>query len=70
MKAFIDSECGYCPLLWMFCSSRKLKRRLNNFHERALRIVYEDYASSFTELLEKHNSTTIQNRYIQLLAII
>ena len=70
MKAFIDSECGYCPLLWMFYSSRKLKRRLNNFHERALRIVYEDYASSFTELLEKHNSTTIQYRYIQLLAII
>ena len=30
--------------------------------------MYQDYASSFTELLEKDNSTTIHNRNIQLLA--
>ena len=70
MKTFIDSECGYCPLLWMFHSSRKLTRHVNNFHERALRIVCDDYAFSFTELLEKDNSATIHNRYIQLLAIV
>ena len=34
----------------------------------ALRIVYQDNASSFTVLLEKDNSTTIHNRNIQLLA--
>ena len=48
--------------------SRKLNSRVNKLHERALRIVYQDYASSFTEFLEKHNSTTIHNRNIQLLA--
>ena len=48
--------------------SRKLNSRVNQLHERALRIVYQDYASSFTELLEKDNSTTIHNRNIQLLA--
>ena len=37
-------------------------------HERASRIVYQDYACSFTELLQKDNSTTIHNRNIQLLA--
>ena len=67
MKAFIASEFGYCPLVWMF-HSRKLNSRVNKLHERALRIVYQDYASSFTEFLEKHNSTTIHNRNIQLLA--
>ena len=67
MKAFIASEFGYCPLVWMF-HSRKLNSRVNKLHERALRIVYQDYASSFTELLEKDNSTTIRNRNIQLLA--
>ena len=66
-KAFIASEFGYCPLIWMF-HSRKLNSRVNKLHERALRIVYQDYASSFTELLEKDNSTTIHNRNIQLLA--
>ena len=67
MKAFIASEFGYCPLVWMFQSS-KLNSRVNKLHERALRIVYQDNASSFTELLEKYKSTTIHNRNIQLLA--
>ena len=67
MKAFIFSEFGYCPLVWMF-HSRKLNSRVNKLHKRALRIVYQDYASSFTELLEKDNSTSIHNRNIQLLA--
>ena len=31
-------------------------------------MVYQDYASLFTELLEKDNLTTIYNRNIQLLA--
>ena len=31
-------------------------------------MVYQDYVSSFTELLEKDKSTTIHNRNIQLLA--
>ena len=48
--------------------SRKLDNRVNKLNERALRIIYQDYASSFTELLEKDNSTTMHNRNIQLLA--
>ena len=31
-------------------------------------MVYQDYASSFTELLAKCNSATIRSRNIQLLA--
>ena len=34
----------------------------------ALKILDQDYASSFTELLERDNSTTIHNKNIQLLA--
>ena len=67
MKAFLTSEFGYCPLVWMF-HSRKLNSRINKLNERALRMVYQDYVSSFTELLEKDKSTTIHNRNIQLLA--
>ena len=66
MKAFIVSEFGYCLLVWMFYS-RKLNIKVNKLHERALRIFYQDYSSSFTELREKDNSTTIHNRNIQLL---
>ena len=63
MKAFITSEFGYCQLVWMFNS-----RKLSKLHERASRTIYQDYASPFTELLQKDNSTTIHNRNIQLLA--
>ena len=67
MKAFLASEFGYCPLVSMF-HSRKLNSRINKLHERALRMMYQDYVSSFTELLEKDKSTNIHNRNIQLLA--
>ena len=67
MKAFISSEFDYCPALWMF-HSRKLNSLVSKLHKRALRIVYQDYVSSLTELLEKDNTTTIHNRNIHLLA--
>ena len=67
MRAFIASEFGYYALIWVF-PSRKLNSRVNKFHKGTLKIVYQDYASSFTELLQKDNSTTIHNRNIQLLA--
>ena len=41
MKAFIESQFQYCPLLWMF-HSRTLNNRINKLHERALRLVYKD----------------------------
>ena len=35
MKAFIASEFGYCPLVWMF-DNKKLSSRVNKLHERTL----------------------------------
>ena len=49
--------------------SRKLNTRINNIHERTLRIVYNDYSTSLNELLIKDNSVTIHIRNIQTLAI-
>ena len=70
MNAFIESQFSYCPLIWMFCHSRRLNRRINHIHERGLRIVYEDYTSSFTELLKINGSVSIHHRNIQLVAIV
>ena len=52
MKAFVESQFGYCPLMWMF-HSRGLNNKINRIHEMALRITYEDKSSTFQELLEK-----------------
>ena len=46
MKAFIESQFAYCPLIWMFCQ-RSSNTRINHLHERALRIVYNDNESTF-----------------------
>ena len=68
MKAFIESQFSYCPLIWMF-HSRNLNNKINKIHERSLRIVYNDDTSSFDELLRKDNSVSIHHRNIQALAI-
>ena len=67
MKAFIESQFGYCPLVWMF-HSRKLNNRINRLHERALRLVYKDSRLTFEDLLQKDNSFSIHHRNLQTLA--
>ena len=68
MKAFIESQFSYCSLIWMF-QSRMLNNRINNLHERALRLVYKDNISTFTQLLQRDNSFSIHDRNLQKLAI-
>ena len=68
LNAFITSYFSYAPAVWMF-HSRKLNNRINEIHERALRLVYKDYISSFDDLLAKENSFKIHHRNLQKLAI-
>ena len=68
MKKFVESQFNYCPLIWML-HARTLNNKINRLHERALRIVYSDYKSSFNTLLEKDGSFSIHHRNIQSLAI-
>ena len=68
IQTFFESQFGYCPLIWMFCS-RTLNHRINRLHERALRIAYDDYLSDFEELLIKDNTVTIHKRNLRKVAI-
>ena len=54
-------------LVWMFCS-REMNMKINHIHERALRLVYFDYKSSFEELLKKDKSISIHHRNIHNVA--
>ena len=63
-KTFFESQFSYCPLLRR-CCIRKLNNEINRLHERALRIAYINYVSSFEELLLiKDGSVTIHQRGI------
>ena len=48
--------------------SRKLNHRINSIHERALRVTYQDYKSTFLGLLQRDNSATIHQDNLQVLA--
>ena len=68
MKAFIQSQFNYCPLVWMF-HSRTLNNKINRLHERALRLVYKNDELSFNELLKLDDSVTVHHRNLQRLSI-
>ena len=68
LKTFIESQFSYCPLVWMFCS-RTMNTKINRIHDRALRLVYQDYTSSFEELLTEDKSLCFHHRNIHQVAI-
>ena len=68
MESFNTSQFNYFPIIWMYCQ-RKSNNLINRIHERALRIVYNDYLSDFNSLLVKDDSVIIHHRNIQALTL-
>ena len=58
MRAFVISQFSYCPLIWMF-HGKGVNSKVNHIHERAVRIAYQNFTSSFAELLINDNSVSI-----------
>ena len=44
MKAFLSSQVGYCPLIWMN-HSRALNNKINRIHVRSLHVEHNDKKS-------------------------
>ena len=65
METFVESQFGYCPLIWMFYS-RKVNSKINHLQERSLRNVHNDYITSLENLLK--NYFKIHHKNIQSLA--
>ena len=65
-NSFFKGQLSYCPLIWIFCS-RRSNHPINKLQERALRIAYNDFNSSFSELLEKANESTMDIRNLKFL---
>ena len=64
----IISSFNYCPLVWMFCG-KDANHKINRTHKRALRILHNDYDSSFNILLEKSDTVTIHIKNLQKLML-
>ena len=65
-NTIILSNFNYCPLVWLFCSDAA-NDEINREHKRCLRILYQDYESSFQLLLSRDNRQTIHVKNLQKL---
>ena len=45
-KGFFEAQFKYYPFTWMFYS-RRTNRTINNLHEKALRLIYDDCELTF-----------------------
>ena len=68
MSSFIKSQFSYCPLIWMFCS-RTSMNKLNNIHEKCLRLLTNDHDSNFNGQLESFHELSICKTCINFLMI-
>ena len=57
-NSFIVSNFTYCALVWHFCGKVN-NGKIEKINERALRILYNDYTSTYVELLDLSNSDTV-----------
>ena len=65
---FILSNFNYCPLAWHFCSESNSKK-LEKIQERALRFVYDDFKSTYEELLKRANIPCLHIKRIRTMAV-
>ena len=63
--SFFTRQFRYCSLIWTFYSKQS-NYLINKLQERARRVTYNDYDSSFSELLEMLNETTIHIKNIKV----
>jgi hypothetical protein len=65
---FILCNFKLCPLAWHFCMEKNSKK-IEKVQERAFRFVYEDYNSSYDNLLKKAKAPSLQIRRMRTMAL-
>ena len=68
LNSVVKSHLSYCPLIWVF-TSRYLNNALNSIHERALRLIYDDYKLHFDRILADNRQKTTHQKNIESSAI-
>ena len=68
INSYFYSNFNYCPLVWMFSSTKSLNK-VESLQKRALRFLYEDYVSSYEELLQKAGKETMKVNRLRSLCI-
>ena len=76
INSYFYLNFNHCPLAWMFCSAKSLNlcrrgfvNKVESLQKRALRFLYEDYVSSYEELLQKAGKETMKVNRLRSLCI-
>ena len=56
----------YCPLDWHFCPSKSLYK-IEKIQERALRLLHNDFASDYAEVLKKSGKAAMEIKRLRCL---
>ena len=62
------SNFNFCPLSWHFCSEANTNK-IEKIQERALRFIYNDYNSTYENLLIVSKLPTLKVRKLRTMAI-
>ena len=68
INSYFYSNFNYCPLVWMFSNAKSLNK-IESLLKRTLRFLYEDYVSSYEELLQKAGKETMKVNRLRSLCI-
>ena len=67
-KALVLPHVQYCSVVWHFCSSRN-SEKLESLNKRALRVVFNDRESIYSQLLDRAAATSLYNLRVQNMLI-
>ena len=68
LNSFVQSQFSYSPLVWML-HSKSLTQKINKTHHKFLKVLHNDYDSTFEQLLLKEGTFTIHQINTQKLMI-
>ena len=60
-NSFINSNVNYCPIVWHFCGKMN-GDKIEKIQERALRMIYRNYDSLYSELLRDAGAYTMLDK--------
>ena len=59
IEAFVYLNFKYCPLVWHFTSMRSINK-IESIHKRVIRLLYNDYTSTYVSFLAKTNKPSME----------
>ena len=68
IETFLFSNFNYCPLVCLFTSMTSTNK-IESIQKRALRLLYNDYTSTYDSLLGKENKPSMELKRYRTLAL-